>query len=104
MASLRRAFLQRCLNLGQRNTACFQQYQQMIEKIRGLRDQPSLVLLDGRKACLDRLLAQFLGAVSDTFVDQSSGIRFRRARLGTLVHPLFQIRQRELAHDCLFGR
>src|SRR5262249_61346070 len=75
----------------------------MIEKISRFRDQASFVLLDSRQSGLYRLLAKFLGAVSDAFIDQTAGVRFRRACPGTLTHPLFQIRQAKLAHDCLFG-
>ena len=88
---MRGALLERRLDLGQRDAARLQQHQQMIEQIGGFRDQPVAVFLHGGDHGLDRLLAELLGAMRDALVEQLAGIGLRRARLGALVHPLFEI-------------
>ncbi len=78
MTALRRSLIERRFDLGQRDTTRFEQYQQMVKQIGRFRDQTPFVLLDGGQTGLYRLLAQFLGAVSDALVDQRTRIRFRR--------------------------
>ena len=89
MPGLAGALFERCFDLGQRDAARFQHHQQMIEKIRGFRDQACLVFLHGRQPGFDRFLAQFLGAMGDAFVEQRARIGVRRARLGALVRSVF---------------
>ena len=104
MPGLRRALFERGLDFSERNAARFEQHQQMIEKISRLGDQAPFIFLHRGETCLDGLLTQFLGAVSDALVEECAGIGIRSARFGALVHPLFQIGKGEFAHGCLFGR
>ena len=98
MPTLRRPFLKRGLDIGQCHAACFQQHQQMVEKVGRLGGEPIVVLLHGCQTGFDGLLAKLFGTMGYALFDQGARVGFRCARLGALVNPFFQVGQRELAH------
>src|SRR5256885_5808615 len=69
------------LNVGERDAARMQHDQKMVDEIGTLRDQPLAILADGGKRRLDRLLAEFLGAMGDPAVEQLAGVGQVGARL-----------------------
>ena len=102
MPALCRPFLERRLDIGQCDTACFQQHQQMVKKIGRFGSEPVVVLLHGGQAGFDGLLAKLFGAMGYTLFDQGARIRLGCACLGALMNPFFKVGQRELAHARFF--
>src|SRR6185437_13337206 len=92
------------LDCGQRHTARFQHYKQMIKQVSDLCDESAVVFLHGSHHGFHGLFAQLLGAMIDTLIEQRAGIGILRARFRAFVDPLFKIGQRELAHMASFAR
>src|SRR5215470_19596769 len=70
----------------------------MVDEVGRFRDQARAILLDRRQHGLDRLLAELLGAMRHTLVEQPARIRDMGARLRALVHALFEIAEGEVRH------
>ena len=73
-AGLSRALAQHRLDLGERDTARFQDDEEMVEQVGRLGDHAVAVLGDRRDHGLDRLLAQLLGAMGDAAIEKLAGI------------------------------
>src|SRR5204862_2671921 len=87
------------LDLVELDAARLQKHQQMKQQIRAFGDQMVAIVLDRRDHGLDRLLAQFLGAVLRTLVEQFAGVGRLSSRCGPCIDGGGQIMDRETRHQ-----
>ena len=70
----------------------------MVEQIGRFGDQPAAVFGDGGDRDFHRFLAELLGAMRHTLVDQGARVRRAGFRLGPSLHALFQVVNGEWLH------
>ena len=97
-AGLRRARREHALHLGELDAARLQHNEQMVKQVRRLGDQVLAIIADRRERGLHRLLAELLGAMRHALLDQLAGVGLLGAFRRALMHPGFEIVQRERSH------
>src|SRR5262245_12434662 len=70
----------------------------MVKKVRGFGCEPLAVLSNGGKHRFHRFLAEFLGAMGNTAIEQLAGVRNLCARGRALLQALFEVMEGEGTH------
>ena len=86
------------LDFGQRDVARFQQHEQMKQHVGAFRDQMRAIVFDGRNDGFHRLLAELLGAMLRTLVQQLARIGYVAARRRAGIDGGCKIVDRKTAH------
>src|SRR5439155_11341131 len=97
-ARLSRALSEGGLHLRERDAARHEYDQQMVDEVGGFRDQARAILLDRGQNGLDRLLAQFLGAMAHALVEEPARIGYVGTCFGALLHTFLEIIKSKIGH------
>lgn len=91
--------MERCFDFGKFDAARSKEDKQMIQQVGRLGDQPVAPFADRGEDRFDRLLAELLGAIGRSAIQQLSRVGRVAAAFGALGDPLFEVIQSEIGHD-----